>query len=179
MRFFERVIVFFICLATALSSTIVLLFSLKVFSLDLIWTRLVYFYGSSATAAIAGIFLLGSIFILISGARVRRTPESIINSGEMGNVSISFSALENLVLKAANGVERLKDVKVQLKLRDNSLSINLKVTVASDTNIPELSAELQKVVKDYVESMAGISVQEVAVKVENIAVDQKLKSSRG
>jgi uncharacterized alkaline shock family protein YloU len=129
--------------------------------------------------AVGGIFLVGSILILLSGFRNRKIPESVINNGEMGSVSISFNAVENLILKAANNVERLKDVKVKLKPREDSLSIILKVTVAPDTNIPELTSELQRVVKDYVESMAGISVREIKVKVENIAIPQKQKSSKG
>lgn len=179
MRLFERVIVFFICVAMVVVSAFAILFSLKVFSLDYFWTRLVYFYGRWEMGAVAGIFLVGSILILLSGFRNRKIPESVINNGEMGSVSISFNAVENLILKAANNVERLKDVKVKLKPREDSLSIILKVTVAPDTNIPELTSELQRVVKDYVESMAGISVREIKVKVENIAIPQKQKSSKG
>lgn len=175
MRLYERVIVFFICIAMAVISVLAILFSLKVFSLNYFWTRLVYLYGRWETGAIAGIFLVGSILILLSSFLNRKIPESVISNGEMGSVSISFNAVENLILKAANNIERLKDVKVKLKPQEDSLSIILNVTVAPDTNIPELTSELQRVVKDYVESMAGISVRGITVKVENIVIPQKQK----
>ncbi|MCG0274982.1 MAG: alkaline shock response membrane anchor protein AmaP [Thermosediminibacteraceae bacterium] len=175
MKLFDRIILFFICFLTAVISAVTILFSAKVFSLEFFWTRLVGLYGRWEIGAVAVLFLVGCLWILFSGLRNQKVPETVISSGELGNVSVSFNAIENLILKVASNIEKIKDVKVRLKHQEGSLLIMLKVILAPDTKIPELTSELQKMVKDYLESMAGISVKSVSINVEDIAAQHKQK----
>ncbi|ADL08068.1 alkaline shock response membrane anchor protein AmaP [Thermosediminibacter oceani] len=175
MKLYDRVIIALISLITAVISAVVILFSVKAFSLDLLWTRLQYFYGRWEIGMVGGIFFILSLGFLLSGLRNRKAEEALISSGELGNVNISFNAVENLILKVTRDKEKIKDVKVKIRQKGDSLSVVLKIVVVPDVKIPELTAELQKAVKDYVESMAGITIKDVSINVENIAGQYKQK----
>ncbi|HHW74769.1 MAG TPA: Asp23/Gls24 family envelope stress response protein, partial [Firmicutes bacterium] len=52
------------------------------------------------------------------------------------------------------------------------LTVTLGIRAAADENLPALTEELQKKIKEYLEGVTGIAVAEVRVKVEDIIIDQ-------
>ncbi|TYP51637.1 alkaline shock response membrane anchor protein AmaP [Thermosediminibacter litoriperuensis] len=178
MKLYDRIILGIVlvlaCLILAVVSAMAVLFSVKAFSLTHLWTRLeYYFYGRWEVGVVGGIFFMVSLWLLLSGLRSQKAPQALISSGELGSVNISFNAVQNLVLKVTRDMEEIRDVKVKIKQGKESLSIILQVVVVPDVKIPELTAKLQKAVKDYVESMAGIAIKDVSINVENIAGQYK------
>ncbi|HHW02662.1 MAG TPA: alkaline shock response membrane anchor protein AmaP [Thermoanaerobacterales bacterium] len=168
MNIFDRVILTIYSMFLALASVIVIIFSARLISLEDFGTRLSMLYGRWEVGAVGFIFLITSIKFLLSGLKTQHYPEAVIKNGEFGNISISLNAIENLILKIIRDIENVKDVKVHIKKREDAISILLKLVVNYDVIIPEMTSELQKSVKNYIETTAGITVKDVNIKIDNV-----------
>lgn len=115
------------------------------------------------------LFLLAVRFLLtILRAVPREEHQALINSADLGAVTIATPALESLVTRAARQVKGVREVKPQLKVIPGGLVIRLNITVNPDRNLPELTATLQEKVHEYIVATAGLDVPEVQVRVNGI-----------
>ena len=104
-------------------------------------------------------------------------------SDEVVSKIASTSALEvegvsSAAGKATSGISELLGVKNQPKMakisRENGETIvNLDIAVDADARIHEVAAEVQRRVKNAVETMTGLEVIEVNVNVLSLTVNQK------
>ncbi|PKM85958.1 MAG: hypothetical protein CVU87_13660 [Firmicutes bacterium HGW-Firmicutes-12] len=113
---------------------------------------------------ITGIILFLLSFALFIGV-VHETP--------LGSIKITLAALDNLVIKAARSVQGIREVKAYIKAQQNYVSIQLTVQVQPDLNIPQMTEELQKKVKEYLTKTTGINVHDVRVIVNRITWEVK------
>lgn len=178
MNLFDRIVLTIYTLFLAVVSVLVILFSTKIFPLEEYWTRLELLYGRWEVGVVGLIFLLMSMRFLLSGIKSQHFPEATIKDGELGNICISLNAIENLILKITRDFEKVKDVKVNLRKKEDGISIKLKLVVTNDVVIPDLTAELQKTVKDYVESTTGINVEQININVDNVFNPYKQNKQR-
>lgn len=149
-------------------SVIVILFSTRSISLHLFWTSISPLYGRWEVGVVGLVLLLASLRLLLSGIKFKQGTETIIKNDDNGMISISLNAVENLVLKITRDVENVKDVRVKIKKHDDGISIFLNLIITHDIIIPELTLELQKNVKNFIQSTAGIVVKDVRINVDNI-----------
>ena len=149
-------------------SIFVIVFSMKLINIDIFWTSIAPWYGRWETGILGAVLLVISVRLIFSGLRPKQPPESTIKNSEMGKVSISLTAVESLVLKLVRDIEKIKDVKVNIRKSENGVSILLKMVVTHDVKIPDLSSELQKNVKEYIETATGLIVNDVSIKVDNV-----------
>jgi hypothetical protein len=168
MNLFDRIILTVCMLALALVSVTAILFSSGLIDLQDFWTRLAALHGRWEVGLVGLAFLVASLWLLFSGLKTRRHRETVVKTGDMGNISISLTAIENLVLKITRDIEKVKDVKVNIIRHDGGVSVFLRLVVTYDVIIPEMTSELQKAVKEYIENTAGITVREVRISVDNI-----------
>lgn len=96
-------------------------------------------------------------------------PSSVVLQVEDGEVRIALTAIETLVQQAASQIKGVKETRPNFFTLDEGLGVNIRAVVASDESIPELSSQLQKVIKDHVLRIAGIHIEEVKVLVENVS----------
>lgn len=168
MNILDRIILTIYTILIALASLAIVLFSARLIPLDDVWTRLVILYGRWEAGVVGLVIMLISLKLLLSGIKTHRIPETMVFTGDLGSICISMNALENLILKITHDIENVKDVKVRIRKKENGISILLNLVVNCDVVIPELSSTLQKSVKSYLETMAGVTVNDVNVRVENI-----------
>lgn len=107
----------------------------------------------------------------------RRGGLCVQRSTEMGNVQISLTVIESLTLRAARRVRGVHNVTayVFLPVRGDELAlcVNLWVTVDGERSLPELTGELQRVVKERIEQIAGVDVARIGVDVVKTAVVER------
>lgn len=122
------------------------------------------------TGLVAFLFLLVSLRFLLISLRTSTAHEepAIISSEELGVVSISPHALEELVNKAARQVKGVREVKPHLKIIPGGLVVKLDINVSPDRNIQEMTTNLQNRVHDYIVTTTGLDVPEIQVKVKGI-----------
>lgn len=119
-------------------------------------------------AFLAGAWVIYPIFNL---GRERET--TLISAGELGNVNITLDALDKLVRKVAAQQEGVTRVSTKLKTLENELHIFLNVKVKPDRPLPQLTKDLQNIVKSYIEDTTGVNINEVKVLVDSIGDETK------
>jgi uncharacterized alkaline shock family protein YloU len=103
---------------------------------------------------------------------------TIVSFTEIGEVRISFKAVENMVLAASRKVKGIREVNTRIDFIEQGLVIYMRIKVLPDIAIPALVSELQGRVKEYVQEISGSSVAEIKVLVENIAQEKIEKNVR-
>ena len=80
---------------------------------------------------------------------------------------ISLKALDALVQKCLNQHAELKVVTSSLFSDEESIRVDVHITLQSDISMPLAISALQKQIKKYLEACSGVVVQEVRVFVDN------------
>jgi len=123
---------------------------------------------------ITGIILFLLSFALFIGVfRPKPVRNTVVHETPLGSIKITLAALDNLVIKAARSVQGIREVKAYIKAQQNYVSIQLTVQVQPDLNIPQMTEELQKKVKEYLTKTTGINVHDVRVIVNRITWEVK------
>lgn len=121
------------------------------------------------------VVLLVGILCLRVALRRSKRKGFVVQTTDVGELSISIRAIEDLVNKC---VAKHDELHVSSTTLDNSrggLTIGLRVGLATGVNIPLAVNALQKQIKQYVTACSGVDVQEVKVQVE--ATSAKAKPS--
>ena len=106
------------------------------------------------------------ISVVLPGRR-RRSSSFAIQKNENGTVRISLKALDALVQKCLNQHAELKVVTSSLFSDEESIRVDVHITLQSDISMPLAISALQKQIKKYLEACSGVMVQEVRVFVDN------------
>ncbi len=123
-------------------------------------------------AVAAGLLLIALIF-LVSGLRpVKKPGNAALKGSEHGEVLISISALENMVLRVVQQIQGIKDVKRNVSFTPDGLLVKIIISVMPDVSLPAVTSDLQTKTKEYLEEITGITVREVKVIVDNVNMDQ-------
>lgn len=124
----------------------------------------------------------GILFLLlfIAGAWIiypfftRDVKTTRINKSDLGEIDITIDALDNLVNTVALQQEGIAEISNKMLVKDEGLLIYLQGRVSTDIPIPELTADLQILVKSYIEDTTGVNVAGVKVLIEGISNDKEL-----
>ncbi|HHY09690.1 MAG TPA: alkaline shock response membrane anchor protein AmaP [Firmicutes bacterium] len=110
--------------------------------------------------------LLAAYLILLA-ARFERQ-KFVVHRGDLGEVRLSVSCIQDLLEEVA---ERLPGIRrVAAAVTDvEEFKVRLDIEVFPAESIPQLSEELQKTTRDYLEETVGVPVQMVEVVVRKIS----------
>lgn len=175
MGIIDRIILSIYTLLLAFLSLGVILLSLRLISLDLVWTGISHISGQWEAGLVGAVFLLVSIRLLLAGMRSRRVKDTIVHHNDMGDVHISLDAIKNLVEKTARYTRGVRGVKVRVNLAGQGLKVSLKAVVSPEVHVPSVSAELQTRIHEYIKNTVGVELADVEILVENISNDFKTK----
>jgi len=118
-------------------------------------------------AASAGLLVFSAlVFWIVLPRRKNRYSAFAIQQTEHGTLKISVKALEHLVHKCILQHPELTIASSAIYSNEESVRVDLRVTLQTDINIPLAISALQRQIKQYVESCSGIDVEEVRVVVE-------------
>ncbi len=125
--------------------------------------------------------LLSLLFFVITGAvaaylfamafRSRATNETVQYTTPMGDVRISIQAIEDLALRAARKIRGVRDADIYVKRTDSGMALIVRIGVAPDVSIPEVSNELRTKLGSYIRETAGMDIADVEVTIRKIAAD--------
>ncbi|TCS96384.1 alkaline shock response membrane anchor protein AmaP [Hazenella coriacea] len=121
--------------------------------------------------AIAGVslfvFIISLRFIFKAVIKQKEIDSGVDRETEIGHIRISLRSIESIAAKAARRVKGVRDLTARVRHRtnDSSVGIGLKIVVDGETPIQHLSEQLQLVVKEQVEQIAGVQVDQVSVYV--------------
>ena len=131
--------------------------------------------GAWAIGSIVGsglVLLLICIKLLFAGKGKKadvRPASALMKQTELGGTYIALEAIDSMVQKHCRAVPRVKNVHTTLQSTETGVTIGIRLCVMPDTDVVTLSSELQKSLKENVESLTGIQVNEIGVLVESAA----------
>ncbi len=152
------------------------LFALNIVNMDMINAKMQFTLSSQWWLCIVlGASLLLCVFGCICMHMIvrRKNPaRCVIQQSEFGDISISMQALKNMVIKCAQAHEAVHVINVHLFRVRNAIVVEMKITIAGNTNIPNAVELLQTQVTDYIADCSGVHVKQVRVMVDNSAKDR-------
>lgn len=128
---------------------------------------------------IAVLVMAIALLLLFSGLkREAKADETIIVKSELnGQVSITVPAIKLIIMRAVKKVEGVRDIRPAVTNAQDGLVVYLHMMINPEHNVPEMSRNLQEVVKQYLEDIGGLQVSEVKILVDDFNVAQKSSGS--
>ncbi len=131
------------------------------------------FMDASFTVLERGIMVAVALVLCLLGIhgflmlfRSNRERGFIMQHTEYGDLSISMTAMENMVKKCVDTHDELKVSSTRILHARDGVVISMRISLASGVNIPLAVSALQKQIKQYITSCSGVDVKEVRVMVE-------------
>lgn len=180
MLIIDRILLAMYTLAMTIVSFGVIVLTLRFFPEDVVWTNLMFLLSRWETGGVAFVFMLISLRLFkvsFSSSKLRPSEEAIVIHGALGDVRVAFDAIKTLVDKTARSIKGVRDVKIDVIVKndkqgnaaDAEVKIKIKIVVGSESNVPEISDQMQQLVKEKLKNTVGIDVDEIDVLVENIS----------
>jgi len=121
-------------------------------------------------AAIFGGILIAINFIIYRLLFMNRDRANVIAfDNPSGRVSVSIGALEDLIKRVIGGLSEITEVKSSMIVSKKGLKIRMKLIVASEISIPEITSRVQSLIKKKIQNTIGMDEDvDVAVHVDKI-----------
>ena len=123
------------------------------------------------------LFLVSVVLMILSlkeivfGKKVEKEGrDGIVLENETGKLIISKESLESLIAGEAKEIDGTESIssKTFLDLEKN-LIVDVNVVVSKDVAIKEISAELQKRIKDVLKRTADLNTKNINIRIKNIS----------
>ncbi|MGI5884904.1 MAG: alkaline shock response membrane anchor protein AmaP [Candidatus Spyradocola sp.] len=110
-------------------------------------------------------------------APVQQGQDSVlIKATENGSILIALSALDTMVQRSVRACAAVRDVESRLVATEQEgVRVLLRVSFAPDSILPEATAQIQRDVKEYIQSHAGVPVVDVQIFVEAVGAPQPVR----
>jgi len=160
MKFFTVLGIIFYTTVLSLVGGILIVVSLNWLPLEIINNWLGYLYSGFQARFVLG--SIGVLLILISISfaqlilgKIQRE-RTIAFSNPSGEITISLSAVEDLIVRLMRSLSEIKDAKPSVIATKKGIEIDLRISLKSELNIPEFTAQLQEMLKVKVGEILGI-----------------------
>lgn len=133
------------------------------------------FLNALTVGLVGAVLLVVSLRLLFSRNKPKDTagakqPYTIVEATDSGKTTISASAIDTMVKRHCKGYDRIKDCTTNVAVTQEGISIGLKCSLLPETNIPEISASIQKSLKEYLEQYCGVTIKTITVDIiESVA----------
>lgn len=119
---------------------------------------------------VAIVLLVIAVFMLINILKPEaRNKSVVIESSLQGEITITIPAIKVIIMKAVRKVEGIREVKPVIKTGPQGLVIYLHIMINPEHNVPEMSRNVQAVVKEHLENIGGLQVAEIKVLIDDFA----------
>ncbi len=139
---------------------------------------LIYAQSSHNSRIIIG--LTGLLLILVSFSFAQiilgkfQREKTIAFSTSNGQVTISLSAVEDLIRRLAGIIPEIKELRPNVVANKKGIIVDMRVILRSEGNIPELTSRLQDITKSKIQEVLGLEEQIIVrIHVAKIAHDDK------
>lgn len=176
MKHYQRPLVSLYSFLTALLSLLVLFIALGWQApLDNLQAILANQQTRWIIAAIAIMIFLLAVKLLFDSFQRKKIIQASIQTTAMGEVNITLDALENMINKSVQTLNGVYNIKPKIKCVPEGIAVFVKVQLAPEINIPEITTKIQEAIKDYLETYAGIKLLEARVLVEHSSSEIKAR----
>ena len=180
-NFLKTMIVIMGIITVAFISFVLLLMAGKINTGD-INTVLVYLdshriINISLIIVLALIGFSAIIAIAFSGTITNEIKGGVILPLKIGEVHISSQTFESIVLNVAKKYAGVKTGKVNIKIKETGLNVDLFAYVLQDTVISDITSKIQEDIKATVLKQTTVAVETVNVKIKGVYSLNETKES--
>lgn len=115
--------------------------------------------------------IAGSVYLIMMAFRPEGSAPSSsasVQESSEGSVRVSVRAMETLARRAIEQTDGVLDSKLRIINHEDSVRVEIDITIGIETHVPVVTALLQRNVKGIIEEFSGIAVREVVVLVTEI-----------
>ncbi|MFC1593133.1 alkaline shock response membrane anchor protein AmaP [Candidatus Omnitrophota bacterium] len=168
MRFIIVLCVFYYTLISFFVGGFLIALSLDLLKVQDLYGLLDYIQLSINSRIFTGAAGLLLIVIGISLAQVilgrMEKEKTIAFNTSSGQVTIALSAVEDLIKRLSSRFPKIKELRPNVIANKKGVEVRLRVILFSEVNIPDLTNQLQDLIKSRIQEMLGIEEQ-ITVKV--------------
>jgi len=183
MRTFTRIVILFYVMILSVLCGIALLFVTHIVTLAEIIKFIELAYDDMDVRTIVGVVNAALIVLSFLFARIiygsSEKERTIAFDNPSGRVTVSLAAMEDMVRRVILRIPDIKEVKTGIIATKKSLEVEIRLILRSDINIPEMTAQLQEMVKNKIQDSIGIE-EAVVVRIHVIKIttdDAKAKKT--
>lgn len=120
---------------------------------------------------IAVVLIVVSVTALASALKFTEPGKAInVDSTLAGDVSITVPAVNVIIMKAVKKVQGVRDIRPSVSEGVDGLVVKLHMMINPDHPVPEMSRQVQEVVRQQLEETGGLKVSQVRILVDDFNV---------
>lgn len=117
---------------------------------------------------VAVVFLVIAVIMLTTSLKFESQPRSVVvRSALTGDVSITVSAIKAIIMKAVRKVEGIREIEPSISNSPEGIKVYLHVAINPEYSVPEMTKDIQAIVKQYLEEIGGLDVAEIKILVDD------------
>jgi len=178
MKFFTTLGIMFYAVVIIVIGLTFIIFSLNLILPQDINSLLSYAQTSSNSRLVIG--FSGVVLILISFSFAQiilgrfQREKTIAFTTSSGQVTISLSAVEDLIRRLAGVIPEVKELRPNVVANKKGIIVDMRIILRSEANIPELTSRLQDITKSKIQEILGLEEQVIIrIHVAKISHDEK------
>ena len=126
----------------------------------------------------AGLVILNLAIVQLSIAKFQQQ-KTIAFDNPDGQVTVSLSAIEDFIRRSTREVPEVKELRSDVVARKGRILVRARVTLWSEAHIPEVSEQIQALVKSRVQEMLSGIEEPVTVRVHVAKIVPREESQKG
>lgn len=178
MRFFTVLGIIFYAVIVIVIGVALIVFALNLLLPADINNLLMLVQSSQNSRVVVG--LLGALLILISFSFAQiilgkfQREKTIAFATSSGQVTISLSAVEDLIRRLAVKIPEVKELRPNVVANKKGIVVEMRVILRTEANIPDLTGRLQEITKSKIQEVLGVEEQIIIrIHVAKIAHDDR------
>lgn len=124
--------------------------------------------GRWATGAFGALFFLLGLRLLASLFRRREAGGALVRQAELGEVQIALGAVESFVDRVGRQVDGVRDLRARVMAGSEGIRVHIRAKVGDNVHVPQLSEELQNTVRQQVQRVIGVDVEQISTMIDAI-----------
>ena len=172
-----RIILFFVSILIILKSVFAVLVGLKIVSESFVvyWVGQLYQLNDLRIVIVVGgiLFLAVGVYLFYRSINVKnkqKPAKYYVSETGAGQLRISVDAIEGIVLNSIKTVAGIKEPKVRAQFSaDQQAIIKVSALIGGERPIPEITEEIQVLVREELEEIAGVKLASVEIAISDIA----------
>jgi len=176
MKIINNLISFFLALIVMAFSITVSLYFFGLLSQSAVPDFFAALYGSWEAGLIAVILFLAASLLLYPFFISKKVKSTKIISSESGDISITISALQNLIKDRVMIKRKIEDINIEIEDMPEGINIILNGNLTMPGDLPHISREIQDDLKEHVKETIGIDVNKVEILIQDVKKEKKLPS---
>lgn len=124
--------------------------------------------------ALFAVMVIVGIALMFFGIKKEAPKTARVAEFERGSIVITVKAIEELIEKFVREAEDVRGVNIRVTSYMDAIDIGVELSVKPDTDIPQLTEELQTGLTEYIQKHTGIAVRKNNIMV--LSIDDALKN---